>query len=283
MRLTAESTRVAFVCGHPIKHSRSPVIHRHWLSRYGIEGDYRAIDVAPGNVMTFLQSMRRNGFVGGNITIPHKETVFHAVHSRDGAASAIGAVNTIWFDRDKLIGGNTDAYGFAKNLSVARPDWKHGETAIVLGAGGASRAIVHAIDHAGYRRIHVLNRTVGRAEKLVSVFSKHVTAGPLDDAGELLPQADLIVNTTSVGMDGEGGFGFTLDNARDDAIATDAVYIPLVTPFLQMARDRGLSTVDGLGMLLHQASPGFARWFGVEPAVDQDLRNAVIADMERPH
>lgn len=281
--MTAEATRIAFVCGHPIRHSRSPLIHKHWIARHGIDGDYRAIDVSPGNVGNFLQAMQRNGFVGGNITIPHKEVVFHAVHSRDGAASAIGAVNTIWFDNGKLIGGNTDAYGFAKNLTVARPDWRQGETALVLGAGGASRAIVHAIDQAGYRRIHVLNRTVERAERLVSAFSKHVTAGPLESAAELLARSDLIVNTTSVGMDSEGAFDFTLDKARDDAIATDAVYIPLRTPFLQMAEERGLATVDGLGMLLHQATPGFARWFGVEPQVDDELRAVVVADLEASH
>lgn len=279
----AESGIQAFVCGHPVKHSRSPLIHNYWLERYGIAGRYRAIDVSPGNVGYFIQSMQRNGFAGGNVTIPHKEVAYRMVHSLDPAASAIQAVNTLWFEGGKLIGGNTDAYGFARNLSVNTKDWVHGETALVIGAGGASRAIIHAILNARYRRVHVLNRTVDRAAKLAETFGDGVVPGPLEAATRLLPVADLIVNTTSLGMEGEGAFPFNLNNARDDAIATDAVYVPLRTAFLQMAQARGIRTVDGLGMLLHQAVPGFMRWFGIEPAVDAAVRNLVIADMEKVH
>ncbi len=273
----------AFVCGHPVRHSRSPLIHTHWLQRYHIDGSYRAIDVSPGNVRYFLSMMQRNGFAGGNVTIPHKEVAYQAVHSRDPAASAIRAVNTLWFDNGRLIGGNTDAYGFARNLTSTVPHWVHGEVALVIGAGGASRAIVHAILNARYRRVHVLNRSVDRAQALAETFGEDVIAGPLESVPQILPLADLIVNTTSLGMEGQGTFPFTLDQARDDAIATDAVYVPLQTPFLQMAWARGLKTVDGLGMLLHQAVPGFARWFGIEPNVDQTLRSLVVADLEKVH
>jgi shikimate dehydrogenase len=277
----ADTTTQAFVCGHPIRHSRSPLLHNYWLNRYGIPGTYRAIDVAPGNVSYFLQTLQRNGFAGGNITVPHKEVAYRSVHSLDPAAGAIRAVNTVWFENGKLIGGNTDAYGFARNLTVFAPGWSNGETALVIGAGGASRAIVYALLNARYRRIHILNRTLKRAEEVASSYGDGVLPGPIENVARVLPVADLVVNTTTLGMEDEGEFAFTLDNAREDAIATDAVYVPLRTPFLRMAEARGMRTVDGLGMLLYQAVPGFARWFGIEPMVDDTVRQLIVSDLEK--
>jgi shikimate dehydrogenase len=273
--------RRAFVCGHPIAHSRSPLIHGHWLKRYAIAGSYEAVDVAPKNFAGFLGSFGSAGFAGGNVTIPHKEQAFALVSRRDRAAEAIGAVNTLWFEDGALVGGNTDAAGFAANLDQFAPGWRDGGTALVIGAGGAARAVVHALLEAGYSRVLVANRTIARAGELAGVFGPKVSAHGVQDATALCADARLIVNTTAAGMDGSDALAVDLERARAEAIVTDIVYVPLETPFLRAARQRGLRTVDGLGMLLHQAVPGFERWFGVRPAVDDELRAIVVADLER--
>ncbi|MCO6386873.1 shikimate dehydrogenase [Aliihoeflea sp. 40Bstr573] len=269
----------AFVIGHPIAHSRSPMIHGHWLAAHDIAGEYRAVDVAPGDLPGFLESVRRGLFCGGNVTIPHKEAVFEAVHRRDAAASAIGAVNTLWLDNGQLIGGNTDAYGFAANLDAGAPHWRAAETALVLGAGGAARAVLHALREAGIGKVTVANRSAARAGELALAFPGVKPAG-LDQASALLAKTDLLINTTSLGMKGQPPLDLDLDALQDHAIVTDIVYAPLTTPLLARAKSRGLKTVDGLGMLLHQAVPGFERWFGVRPAVTPQLRAMIVADLE---
>ncbi|MBL8581551.1 MAG: shikimate dehydrogenase [Rhizobiaceae bacterium] len=272
--------RKAFVCGHPIAHSRSPLIHRHWLARYGLAGSYDAIDVAPADFGAFAAALAADGFAGGNVTIPHKEAAFAAAARRDGAAAAIGAVNTLWLEDGVLCGGNTDAHGFAANLDERAAGWDDGGSALVLGAGGAARAVVHALKERGFRRIIILNRTVERAVELAQRFGAGVAAHGYEASGHWLRDADLVVNTTSLGMHGEA---LPVDIALlpDDAVVTDIVYVPLVTPFLAAAAARGLRTVDGLGMLLHQAAPGFERWFGTRPQITEALRALVLADIER--
>lgn len=270
----------AFVCGHPIAHSRSPKIHGHWLNNYGIDGSYTAIDVSPHDFPAFLSGLAAAGLRGGNVTIPHKEAAFAGVRRRDEAAEAIGAVNTLWFEDGVLWGGNTDAYGFAANLDHLAPDWAGGDVAVVLGAGGASRAIIHALKQRGFGDIRVVNRTVARAQELADQFGPGVTAHPQAATSELLGDATLLINTTVLGMHGNEGLPADPAALPDHAIVTDIVYVPLETPLLAAARMRGLKTVDGLGMLLHQAVPGFERWFGHRPEVTASLRDLVVADLD---
>lgn len=271
----------AFVCGHPIAHSRSPMIHGHWLKTHAIDGSYTAIDVAPADFAAFLGGLAENGFRGGNVTIPHKEAAFAGVARRDEAAEQIGAVNTLWFEDGQLCGGNTDAYGFAANLDHLAPGWAKGDVAVVLGAGGACRAIVHALKMRKFSDIRIVNRTVSRAQELADQFGTGVSAHPLAATTELLGDAALLVNTSALGMHGNEGLAADPAGLPDHAIVTDIVYVPLETPLLAAARARGLKTVDGLGMLLHQAVPGFERWFGVRPEVTADLRNLIVADLDR--
>jgi shikimate dehydrogenase len=272
-----DDTPRAFVCGHPIAHSRSPVIHRYWLDKHQLPGDYLAVDTPTEELHALFDEVRSGRWRGGNITIPNKEKAVELVDWIDPAATAIGAVNTVWMDGDRLCGGNTDAGGFAANLDVGAPAWRQGQMALVLGAGGASRAVIFALIAAGYDQIIVANRTMERGQALATEFTK-TRAITLTQAQSAVNHADLIINTTALGMSGHGDAQspVSLDAARPDAIATDLVYTPLMTPFLTEAQSRGLRAVDGLGMLLHQAAPGFAHWFGVEPTVDAPLRQRVL-------
>lgn len=270
----------AFVCGHPIAHSRSPLIHSYWLEQYGIAGTYTAIDVAPEGFADFLNGLREAGLVGGNITIPHKEAAFRAVARRDPAAEAIGAINTVWLEDNVLCGGNTDAYGFAANLDQRAPGWDKRRVAVVVGAGGAARAVIHALRERGIEDIRVTNRTIGRARELADCFGSGVSAHPTDELKEICGDAGLLVNTTSLGMAGDRGIPADPAWLPDNAIVNDLVYVPLETPLLAAARTRGLQTVDGLGMLLHQAVPGFERWFGRLPEVTAALREKIVADLD---
>ncbi len=272
----------AFVTGFPIRHSRSPLIHGHWLNQYGLSGSYQAIEVAPEGFADFVQSLQRNGYAGGNVTIPHKENAFALCDQHDPAAEEIGAVNTLWFDHGKLCGGNTDAYGFVANLDALRPGWDRNKSAMVLGAGGASRAVVYALKQRGFDDIRIVNRTLGRAKQLEDRFGAGITAHEWRAIPELLKGAALIVNTTSLGMEGNSDAAVDLSRAEPDALVTDIVYVPLETPLLRAAGELGLKTADGLGMLLHQAVPGFERWFGVRPEVTPALRDLILADMN-PH
>ncbi|MCO5064192.1 MAG: shikimate dehydrogenase [Rhizobiaceae bacterium] len=276
----ADTSRRAFVCGHPIGHSRSPAIHRYWLAQYGLAGTYDAIDVAPEEFTAFATGLAERGLIGGNVTIPHKEIAYRLAVRRDAAAEAIGAVNTLWLEDGLLCGSNTDAYGFAANLDDRAPGWHEVRTAVVLGAGGAARAIVHALLGRNIRDVRVLNRTRERAQDLADSFGGDVSAHDLSAAGGLLADAGLLVNTTSLGMSGHGGLPADPGLLPEGALVTDIVYVPLETPFLAAARQRGLKTVDGLGMLLHQAVPGFERWFGMRPKVTEELRRHVLASMD---
>ena len=276
----AEPAKKAFVTGHPIAHSRSPKIHGHWLATYGIDGSYQAIDVAPADFAAFLGSLRENGYRGGNVTIPHKEAAFAGVTRRDHAADAIGAVNTLWFEDGVLWGGNTDGVGFAANLDDHAPGWAANGPAVVLGAGGASRAVIHALKERRITDIRVVNRTLSRAEELRDLFGAGVSAHGAEAVDELLADAGLLINTTALGMHGNEALAADPAGLPGHAIVTDIVYVPLETPLLAAARKRGLKTVDGLGMLLHQAVPGFERWFGRKPEVTAELRQMIVADIE---
>lgn len=266
----------AFVTGWPVSHSLSPALHTYWLHHHGLAGSYELQPVKPEEFANFLRSFPKKGFVGGNVTIPHKEVAFAGLDALDPTAKALGAVNTLWLEGDKIVGGNTDAYGFTCNLDDQVPEWRNGKTAIILGAGGASRAVIHAIQTAGFRSIHVLNRTVERAQNLVSQFGEPCAAHPLDAFDALAGEADLLVNATSLGMGDDGTLPVSLSTLGSGTIVTDIIYTPLETAMLHQARERGLPTADGLGMLLHQAVPGFEKWFGHRPEVTQELRNHIL-------
>jgi shikimate dehydrogenase len=270
----------AFVIGDPVSHSRSPLIHSHWLKIYGIDGSYEAIHVKQDELPHFLATIGLEGFRGGNVTIPHKEAVLAAVRDHDKTAADIGAANTLWLENGSLRATNTDSFGFAQNLDDHAPGWDDGAKALVVGAGGAARAIVHALLSRGFQEVRVSNRTLARAQEIAARFGPKVSAHEFAGLKDLAAAADLIVNTTSLGMKGEGQIPLDFGAVHRDAIVTDIVYVPLITPFLAAAQQAGLKTVDGLGMLLHQARPGFEKWFGVTPEVTPELRNLVIRDME---
>ncbi|KAB0679342.1 shikimate dehydrogenase [Aureimonas leprariae] len=265
----------AFVCGWPIAHSRSPLIHGTWLADFRLAGSYERIAVPPEETERFFATLEAQGFTGGNVTIPHKEAAFRAAEVRDAAAEATGAVNTLWFEAGRLHGGNTDPYGFAANLDERLAGWGEGEEAVVLGAGGAARGVVHALLARGIRRVRVANRTKARAEALARDFGLRVSAHGIDAVPGLLLRADLLVNTVPA----SSGEVPDLGAMRAGAMVTDIVYVPLETPLLLAAKARGLRTADGLGMLLHQAVPGFERWFGRRPPVTERLRALVLADI----
>lgn len=271
----------AFVIGHPIAHSRSPMIHGYWLKSLGLAGSYQRIDIHPDAIEAFLRDMPKSEFTGGNVTIPHKEAAHRAAHRLDDAAQAIGAANTLWLEDGKLVAGNTDAIGFSANLDSQAPDWRQRRTALVLGAGGAARAILFALKDAGFRDIRIVNRTLARATELCDRFGSGVTAHGWEEVDDLCGDAGLVINTSSLGMAGKDELPLNVGLLPDDAIVSDIVYVPLETPLLAAARARGLVGVDGLGMLLHQAVPGFERWFGVKPQVTAELRALIVADLEK--
>lgn len=273
-------TKKAFVVGHPIAHSRSPLIHGYWLDQHRIAGSYERIDVGPGELESFVRSLPESGYLGGNVTIPHKEEACRLVDRLDEAAQAIGAINTLWLEDGAICGGNTDAAGFGADLDARAPEWRSARTALVLGAGGAARAILHALGAAGTPDIRLVNRTVARAEELADRFGPGIRAHGWQDANNLAATRELVINTTSVGLNGQGEMPLDISRLPANATVVDIVYTPLQTPLLAAAAARGLKTVDGLGMLLHQAVPGFERWFGVRPRVDGTLRQIVVADIE---
>jgi shikimate dehydrogenase len=269
---------LAGVIGWPIGHSRSPRIHGHWCRRYGIAGHYIPVAVAPENLASALSALACLGFKGVNVTIPHKEAVLSLASEVTEIAGKIGAANTLTFRNDgSFRADNTDAYGFRQNVRQAFPDWRP-ETgaALVLGAGGASRAVVQSLLDDGVPEIRIANRSRDRAEALRHHFGARVASLPWDEAAEHAQDAVTIVNTTALGMAGQAPLVLDLSKARIEAVVTDIVYEPLRTPFLEAAERQGFRTVDGLGMLLHQAAPGFRTWFGTDPLVDGDLRRAVL-------
>lgn len=270
----------AGVIGWPVAHSRSPLIHGHWLREHRISGSYEKIPVSPEACAEFFERFASSGYAGANITIPHKESVMPHLDEIGEAARRIGAVNTIWLDGKRLCGENTDWLGFLGNLDAESPGWDElGKTALVLGAGGAARAIVYALIERGFERIHVANRNFSRAEDMKAHFGAKVVAHRLSDAERLVGEAALIVNTTSLGMEKKPPLSLSLEKIDSSCLVTDIVYTPLETPLLKEATARGNRTVDGLGMLLHQAVPGFERWFGIRPEVNAELRRLVERDM----
>jgi shikimate dehydrogenase len=273
----------AFVCGHPVAHSRSPKIHGYWLRRHGIAGDYVTRDVAPNDFESFFNSFAADGFAGGNVTIPHKEAAFALAAKRDETAEAVGAVNTLWLEQGRIAAGNTDVFGFLANLDEWAPGWDAAKTAVVVGAGGASRGIVHGLRQRGIKDVRVVNRTRDRARELAAHFGSGVSAHGTEALRELCADAGLLVNTTSLGMHGESDLPADPAWLPDGAVVHDAVYVPLKTPLLAAAERHGLRTVDGLGMLLHRAVPGFEKWFGVRPQVTPELRALIVADIEGAH
>ncbi len=273
-------TARAFVIGHPIGHSRSPLIHRYWLDHHGIDASYEAIDVPPEELAAFLDRVRDGEFAGGNVTVPHKQAALAACDRLDDTARQVGAVNTIVREAHALLGRNTDLDGFLGNLDAEAPGWDRADEALVLGAGGAARAVVAGLAQRGFARIHLINRTPSRAAALAAGREEIVFAGPLEDFSERARSSKLLVNTTTIGMHGTGFDDLPLSALPADAVVVDLVYVPLLTPLLAAARQRGLKTVDGLGMLLHQAVPAFEAWFGVRPEVTDQLRDLVVADLE---
>lgn len=272
----------AFVVGHPIEHSRSPLIHGYWLRRHGIDGAYDRVDVAPQRFAAFLNSLSDEGYRGGNVTIPHKEAAYRIAGELTDRARRLEAVNTLWLERGRLHGDNTDTLGYVAHLDqTLGPGWEQGiARALVLGAGGAARAVTAGLLDRGIADVVVANRTLARAEELVGLAPKRVAAVRWSDVSAQLPTTNLLVNTTSLGMAGQPALDLDLRPLPTDAVVSDIVYVPLETPLLRDARQRGLRTVDGLGMLLHQAVPGFERWFGVRPEVTAELRALIVADIE---
>ena len=270
---------LAGVIGHPVAHSRSPALHGFWLRRHGIKGHYIPMDVAAEDLKEVLNILPRLGFVGVNVTIPHKEAVLQLADIVTDRAALIGAANTLIFRKDgRLHADNTDGAGFIANLRQNAPDWNPAAgPAVVFGAGGAARAVIAALIEVGVPEIRLSNRTRPRAEALRADFGAKILVEDWSQGGNMLEGAATVINTTSLGMAGKALFRVPLDALEPTALVTDLVYNPLQTSLLQEAAERGCRTVDGLGMLLHQAAPGFERWFGPRPEVDQATRDAVLS------
>ncbi len=272
------SIPLAGVVGHPVAHSKSPKLHGHWLRRYGIAGFYVPLDVSQADLLEVLSALPKAGFVGVNVTIPHKEAVLKIADVISDRAALIGAANTLIFRKDgKIQADNTDGYGFLTNLQTSAAHWQAGSgPAAVLGAGGAARAIVVALLDAGAPEVRLANRTRARAEALRAEFGARITVYDWVQSAAMLEDCTTLVNTTSLGMQGKPDLKVSLDLLPTHAVVNDLVYTPLRTGFLQTAEAHGCTTVDGLGMLLHQAAPGFERWFGQRPEVDQATRDLLL-------
>jgi len=273
--------RAACLIGWPAAHSRSPLIHHYWLRALGLEGGYNIEAIPPEGFAEFVLHLKTHGFVGANVTIPHKERAL-ALTRPDERARAVGAANTLWYDDGELRSTNTDIEGFINNLDACAPRWDQATNdALVLGAGGSSRAVVFGLIERGVKRVYLANRTVERARALAEQFGDQVHPVSWDAIGEWLPRVDLLVNTTSLGMHGQPALKIDVGQLPAHAVVADLVYVPLQTPLLAAARARGLKTADGLGMLLHQAVRGFELWFGQRPKVTPELRALVEADLTK--
>jgi shikimate dehydrogenase len=273
--------RAACLIGWPAAHSRSPLIHHYWLRTLGIEGGYNIEAVPPEGFAEFVLHLSTHGFVGANVTIPHKERAL-ALSKPDARARSVGAANTLWYEGGELRSTNTDIEGFVNNLDACAPGWDRIEDALVLGAGGSSRAVVFGLIERGIQRVHLANRTLDRARALADQFGANVHPLAWDAIGDLLPRAGLLVNATSLGMHGQPSLELDTGRLPPHAVVADLVYVPLETPLLGSARGHGLKTADGLGMLLHQAVRGFELWFGQRPEVTSELRDLVVADLTKP-
>lgn len=274
--------KTSAVIGWPIRHSRSPLIHNFWLKQHGLQGAYHRIAVPPEEIDGFLGDLERQGLVGCNVTIPHKEAAFRAARELDPVARELGVVNTLWLEDGVLHGANTDVPGFLANLDQSAPDWDANPgKAVMLGAGGAARAVLHGLISRGFE-VHIANRTREKAEAMAAHYSGKAVAHGFHELERLLSGVGLLVNTTSLGMEGQPPLDIDLSPLSDQALVTDIVYTPLITPMLDLAGKRGLRTVYGLGMLLHQAVPGFEHWFGLRPVVTEDLRALIVEDILSP-
>jgi shikimate dehydrogenase len=278
MTASKNKSRAACLIGWPAAHSRSPLIHHFWLRKLGIEGGYIIEAIPPEGFSDFVSRLAARGFVGANVTIPHKERAL-ALTTPDERARAVGAANTLWYDGTELRSTNTDIEGFLGNLDASATGWGNIEEALVLGAGGSSRAVVFGLIERGIKRVHLANRTMERAQALADQFGTAARPISWDEVNNVLPRAGLLVNTTSLGMKGQPALDIDVNLLSGEAIVADLVYVPLETALLQAARARGLKTADGLGMLLHQAVRGFELWFGQRPEVTPELRALVEADL----
>ena len=277
--MTTTTARCACIIGWPVDHSRSPLIHNYWLKTYGIAGEYRREAVAPDQFGAFIQSLAVRGYAGANVTVPHKEAAL-ALSQPDERARAIGAANTLWFDGG-LRSTNTDVEGFLNNLDACAPGWDRGlNKAVVLGAGGAARAVIYGLLERGAQSIVVVNRTASRANALRERFGDRLRVASWVELDSRLGDAALLVNTTTLGMHSQPPLTADLGRLPGHAIVADLVYVPLVTPLIKAAKARGLRTADGLGMLLHQAVGGFALWFGKKPEVTPQLRALLETDLD---
>lgn len=268
---------IAGVIGDPIAHSRSPKLHGYWLRKYGIDGHYIPLRVVSSDLKLAFETLPKFGFVGFNVTLPHKEAVLKHADEVSRRAAVIGAANTVVFRSDgSIFADNTDAYGFIQSIKLGAPGWSAGSgPCTVLGSGGAARAVIFALRDAGATEIRLVNRTRSRAEALRDEFVGPISVFDWDDAASALEGAATVVNTTSLGMDGKPELDLPFEAIDPSAIVTDIVYSPLETKLLSEAKRIGCRTVDGLGMLLHQAAPGFESWFGLVPGVDDALRQVV--------
>ncbi|MHC0052031.1 shikimate dehydrogenase [Actibacterium sp. D379-3] len=269
---------LAGVIGSPVAHSKSPRLHNYWLRKYGIPGHYVPMDIARDDLKDALHMLPKLGFVGVNVTIPHKETVLGLADLVSDRAALIGAANTLIFRKDgKIHADNTDGYGFIENIRQGAPDWAPASgPAAVFGAGGAARAVIASLAEVGVTEIRLSNRTKARADALRAEFGPKITVYDWVQAGNMVEGAATVVNTTSLGMVGKPEFRVPLDGLSPGAVVTDLVYTPLRTRLLIEAEEAGCTIVDGLGMLLHQAAPGFERWFGLRPEVDEKTRAIVL-------
>jgi shikimate dehydrogenase len=278
MIAAAPRAPAACLIGWPAAHSRSPLIHHYWLRTLGVAGGYSIEAVPPEGFADFVMRLKARGFVGANVTVPHKERALALSHP-DARARAVGAANTLWYEEGELRSTNTDVEGFVDNIDSAVPGWDSTENALVVGAGGSSRAVVYGLLERGVACVHLANRTFERAQVLADQFGAKVQPIRWAEIGDVLPRAALLVNATSLGMHRQPALKIDITRLPPHAIVSDLVYVPLETPLLAAAKARGLRTADGLGMLLHQAVRGFELWFGRRPQVTAELRALAEADL----
>ena len=276
--MTSEKIPLVAVLGSPISHSKSPMLHSYWLRKYEINGYYIPMDVTSTNLNNVLATLPKMGFVGANVTIPHKESVLKVADKISDRAAMIGAANTLSFGvNGQIYADNTDGYGFIENIRQHQPEWRATEgPSLVLGAGGASRAIVSSLLENAASEIWITNRTRARAEKISADFGARVTVIDWFSVNKFLPDAAIVINATSLGMVGKPQLTIDLKPLSTNTLVTDLVYNPLKTHLLIQAEKKGCRTVDGIGMLIHQAVPGFTRWFNVQPTVDTDSRDILL-------
>ena len=271
----------AGIVGWPVSHSRSPLLHGYWLRKYAISGTYERIPIAPENFAVNFRALAGQGFSGVNVTIPHKQAALACCDALDANAKRLGAVNTVRIKDGQFYGSNTDGFGFMENLRLGAPDWKpQAGPAVIIGAGGAARAVIAALCDAGVERLYLFNRTRARADRLAADLGGPIITADWAELPRTLPDCALLVNCSSLGMAGQPPLEISLENLHPRATVTDLVYTPLITALLRMAAARGNPVIDGLGMLIHQARPGFAAWFGRMPEADDTLRNLLLADIE---